>query len=1013
MKKNLLVLLLSGLFALSGAFAQSRKIMGKVVGADDGLSLPGVSVKLQGTQKGVLTDGDGNFVLPANTGQTLEFSFVGYKVLQVVIPAGNLPLIKLKQDSRLLSEVVVTDGYSTTTKKAYTGSAATIKGSQNENKPFSTPQQALQGEVAGLAVSVNSGQPGANIQVRLRGLGSTYLDANPLYVIDGMIINSGDLSRSATTANVLAGINENDIESIQVLKDAAATAIYGSRGSNGVIIITTKRGKNGKTQVRFDAEGGVSTNMALPDAGKPLTGSQYAELYTEGLKNAGYSAATILSAQNAYGLNSGQSNNWYDLVTKRGSQQQYNVSVNGGSDNTKVFSSLGYFHQDATTLNSKLTRISGLVNIDHNISKRISISTNLNVSNVNQNTPYNSTYYSAPIASAYFLRPFQLAYNADGSLNSSTSGGTNFPSFYNPLYISQNDVHGLSQTRGLIGETLKWNIWDQLKFTSFTSIDYNVLEESYYANPTMGDGADYGGYGGDYYTRYFNWLTRNQLDYRYNVKGTQDFYIDATVGYEAQRSQENYITAEGTGYAASAPTLTTLSLASTPVTAQGTYSNYTYNSVYSRFAANYKNRYVLSGSFRRDGSSKFGSDVKYGNFWSVGGSWNIDEESFFKKQEIVSAAKLHASYGTSGNANGLGNYASKGSATISSDYTYAGYSGANYDVIGNNSLTWESARKFDVGFDLSFFKNRLTISPEYYRNSINGLIQNVAVSQTTGFSNAIENIGAMLNKGLELTIQGVPIKTKDFTWSTNFNVAFNRNKMTSVADGTTGVHDTYYYLAKGLDYYSYYTKLYAGVNPANGDALWYTDATKTKTTTNYSEAKYAVNHQADPKMFGGFNNTWNYKGFSLTAEFYYNFGNYVYDPIGRYFSGGAYSSYNKYQYIYTNRWTTPGQITDVPKFVAGGIADNSGSDAAVSSRYWYSGDYIRLKNLSFGYDFKDVGLLKRLGLSKLNVYVRGTNLWTKTYDSRLPFDPEVDINGYNSLSIPKVKTYTLGINVGL
>ncbi len=1015
MKKILLFLLALSIGVSNYTFAQSRKITGKVTSADDGQPLPGVSVKLQGTNQGVLTDGDGVFSVNASTGQVLEFTYIGFTSQTVSVPSGNFPPVRLKSDTKMLTEVVVTNGYATQSKKAFTGSATTVSGAENENKPFSTPIQALQGQVAGLNISSNSGQPGANVQVRIRGVNSISLSSQPLYVIDGMIINSGDLSRLTTTSNVLAGINENDIESVTVLKDATATAIYGSRAANGVIVINTKRGKAGKTTVRFDAEGGITNNIPLPKAGRPLTADQYKELFIEGINNAAIDNPTTFNATRvasdiASYVGGARSNDWYDLLTKKGRQQQYNVSINGGSENTRVFASAGYFEQQATIVGSDLRRFTGQMNLDQTISKRFSLSTNLNFSNVDQNTPSNGGAFANPVGNVFFLRPFQLAYNDDGSLNSSRTGQTNFPGNFNSLYIVANDKKHLSQTRILGNTQLKWNIWDELRFTSYVSVDYNTLEEVQYNNPVMGDGRTAGGRGYDYYTRYFNWLTRNQLSYRYNVPGVDDFYIDATVGYEAQRSK-GYLLSANTNLFPNQPSLIVSAVGATPIQGSATISNYTFDGLFSTAGINYKNRYSLSGSFRRDGSSVFGANNRYGNFYSVGGAWNIDQEDFFKIQNVLSTAKIRGSVGSVGNSSGLGNYQAR--PTAGYGVNYAGANGQNFNTLGNVNLTWESQIKYDLGFDLGFFKDRLSVGVDLYKNNINGLILNSPLSRTVGFTTITQNVGSMRNQGIETTIKGYPIKTKDFTWVTNFNISHNANTVTKLINNAPVVNpqNTQFRYQEGRDFYTYYTRLYAGVDPANGNALWYTDATKSATTSNYAAAARVDTKQADPKIFGGFNNTFNYKGITLTADIYYNFGNMVNDAAwGYYLKDGTAFDNNKYYYIYANRWTTPGQITDVPRYSNAGV--NAGQSSNFSTRDLYYGDYIRLRNLVVGYDFKNLSVMKKYGINRLYLYGRGTNLWTKTYDKRLPFDPELGPTAVNNLDVYQVRTFTVGLNVG-
>lgn len=984
---------------------------GQVLDAATNEPLPGAVVSIRGTTHSVSTNTEGRFKFV--TGQTFPYtliiSYIGYKKQDIIADKSSIK-IQLIQDNRQLAEVVVTDGYTTQTKKSYTGAATTVIGAENENKPFSTPLGALQGEVPGLNIVLSSGQPGANAQVRLRGLGSTALNSNPLYVIDGMIINAGDLSRLtagvSNSSNVLAGINENDIESITVLKDASATAIYGSRGSNGVIVINTKKGKTGKIQVNFDTEAGTTNNIPLPAAGQPLNAQQFSTLFIEGLNNTGtYTQAQIAALAKSYGFNSGKTNNWQDLIHKNGNQEQYNVSVRGGSDNTKVFASAGYFKQDATTIGSSLKRITGLLNLEQKISKRISFTAGLNASNVNQLSPVGTTgSWANPVFAASILRPFQLAYNDDSSLSSSSTGNTGFVAHYNPLYIAANDKHTLSQSRGLGNISINWNIWDKLKFTSYASADYEALKESQFYNPVLGDGQSSNGSATDAYTQFFNWLSRNQLDYRFNIPGIQDFYVDAALGYEAQKSKQYILSASGTGFPLTQTSLNALANAATATGVSATTAGYDFNSVYFRASTNYKNIYSLSGSFRRDGSSVFGVNNRYGNFWSLGSAWNIDGQDFFKNQSVLSSTKLRASYGTTGNAQGIGNYAARPLSYYGSNYTTG--NGQNYSSVGNPDLTWEKQKKLDIGIDLGFFNDRLAFTADFYRNDIFALIQAVSISRTTGFSSVpYANSGSMQNRGVELGVKGIPVKLRDFTWTSNFNIAFNHNEVTDAGNNATSANGNYYF-SKGYDYYTYYTRLYAGVDPANGSALWYTDGTKTKTTTDYSSALRVPYKSSTPKFFGGFSNTFNYKGIALTGDFYYNFGNYIADGWSTRFYDGTYYTFNKYQREYTNRWTTPGQVTDVPKYIAGGGTQSNSQ--AFSSRFLYKGDFIRLKNLSIGYDLKKIGYLKDFkAISKLYIYGRATNLWTKTYDEKLPYDPES-----GTVTIPQYKTFTVGINVG-
>jgi len=999
-----------------------------VVVDEQGKPLPGATITVKGANIRITSDENGAFSITSNNANAvLVISFIGYETKEVAVNSNSENIsVQLMHSVSNLNAVVITDSYGSQIKKAYTGAANTVSAEELNDKPFTSPLQALQGQVAGLNVTSSSGQPGANIQIRLRGLGSIGLDSNPLFVVDGLIINAGDMSRlSAGYTNVLAGMNDDDIETITVLKDASAAAIYGSRGANGVVIITTKKGKNGKAVVNFDAEVGVSSNIPIPEIGRPLSAADYSTLTVEGLTNEGISPTNTTSGIpfyiNNYGLFK-PGTNWYDLVTRNGQQQQYNVSVSGGNQSTKVFASAGYFKQEAGIIGSSFNRASGTLNVDQIISKRFTISLNFNGSNVNQNIPLEgNTSFGSPVNSLYDLRPTQNAYNADGSVNSSTADNTSFPTFYNPLYSVAHDKKQNNQTRLLGALTLKYNIWDNLYYTGTAGMDYSSLEETQYYNPVMSDFASVGGSGVNYYSRYANWTLRNQLDYKYNIPHVDNFHVDATIGYEAEKSNGYFISAQSNNYPSTQPLLTASANASTAVLGNASFSDYSFDSYYARASVNYQSKYVLTGSFRRDGSSRFGLSRQFGNFWSVGGAWNVDQESFFTNQHIFSSLKARGSYGILGNAgNGpnstLSNYSAQPTAAYGANY--AGSTGQNFSVIGNTLITWESSKDLDVGADIGFLKDRIVISFDYYNRNIDGLIQSAPVSRTTGFSSAIQNIGDMRDRGEELAITGIPVKTKDFKWTTSFNIALNKNTVTKLASDASYYNLIDFHVKEGGDFYTWSMPQYAGVNPANGEAQWYTDATKSKTTNAYNLANLRVDkYQADPKYFGGWNNTFVYKGFQLTTDIYYSGGNYVYDSAAPTLTDGTQYTYNKYQYIFDNRWTTPGQITDVPKYVAGGGTQADGAtlsnSSSLSTRFLYKGDYVRLRNVSVGYNFSNLNTLKKYGINKLYLYGRGTNLLTKTFDGRLPFDPEVGVTGVRVLDIPQVRTFTIGLNVGI
>jgi outer membrane receptor protein involved in Fe transport len=431
-------------------------------------------------------------------------------------------------------------------------------------------------------------------------------------------------------------------------------------------------------------------------------------------------------------------------------------------------------------------------------------------------------------------------------------------------------------------------------------------------------------------------------------------------------------------------------------------NDYTFEGYFSNATISLLDKYTLYGSFRRDGSSRFGIQNPYGNFWSVGSSWNVLAENGFKDIKALSTFKLHASYGTNGNAE-IGNYTWRPSYAFG--YNYNGVAGGTFSNIGNTALTWEKNNQFDVGTNLGFLDGRINTTIDYYIRNTDGALLNQNLSRTTGFTGFINNVGSMQNQGIELTLNVVPVKTKNFTWEVNASYTHNQNKVTSLPTGDQ--LNGAYMLRVGQPFYSFYTRGWAGVDPANGNALYYTDSTRTNTTTNRTAAPlFLVGKQADPKYFGTVGNTLSYKGFSLNFDFYYNFGNYIQEAYAQYFMDGTYSTRGKYQ-INLQRWQKPGDITNVPKYVASSsVVSASGSDRLLSK-----GDYIRLRNVQLSYKYSDKKVLDKFHVNGVNIYARGTNLWTKTYDPNLLSDPEQGILGVNNQQVFASKSVTFGLNV--
>jgi TonB-dependent starch-binding outer membrane protein SusC len=1013
--RKLLVLLTVCLLSAGTLLAQ-KTITGKVTD-DKGNPLANVSVIVKSTSTGTTTKMDGTYFLsvPA-TAKQLVFSSVDMSSEEISIGSQSVINVVLKTVEKTISEVVVV-AYGTQKKADLTGSVATVKAQDIENKPFTSIDKALQGQVAGLQSVAASGAPGANQVIRIRGISSISASNAPLWVIDGVPVLTNDISRLTTTANILSTLNPNDIESISVLKDAASASIYGSRAANGVILVTTKKGRAGKTKIRFDSEVGSIDIAYKNDKYRPLNAPEYIAITTEGLVNSGASQTTITNTMNSRGATSGIDYDWLGAVTQKGSQQQYNLSASGGNDKTTFYMSGGFFKQEATIIKSSLDRFNGSIRVTNKASDRLTLNLNVNGGFVRQRTPLAGGAFGNPVLSSYFVLPTRSPYKTDGTYNILTS---EFPtsSLYNTVAVANMDKRYLKELSLRGSASAEYTIIENLKFKSSFGGDLSVLEEDQYNNPLYGDGAviaagspTFGsvvynptttGRAFSAYTRYFNWTWTNTLNYHRNIFRNGDLFFNVQLGYESQLNKNYFTTLQGRGFSTS-PTLYLQypSSAATPSTTTGAISDYSFASTFANGDINYKNKYIVSGSFRRDGSSRFGANNKYGNFWSVGGTWNVDNETFIQDVTWISQLKLRGSYGVNGNA-GIGNYDWFPSYGFS--VTYNSAPGSAPSNVGNLNLTWELNKPLNIGIDFGFFKDRLSITADWYKRKSTDLLLSVPLSRTSGFSSQSQNIGSMENKGIELTLNAIPAQTKNFTWTVNLNYARNKNKVISIPAPIIGT----FIVQNGYDIQTFYARVYAGVDAANGDPLWYTDSSRKATTNVYSSAQRVPYGSASPKYFGAFTNTIRYKGVTLEAQFNYQFGNLVQDVWGAYYLGAGFNAgFNKILRV-MDRWQKAGDVTSIPKYIEGG----NKSFQSFSTFFLAKGDFIRLRNIQLGYEFPK-SILSKLNMSSFFFYVRGTNLWTWVKDKNLGWDPEQGVASQTNLEVYIPKTITVGINLGL
>lgn len=1021
------LLMTVGLFVfLTGqVLAQNRVITGILKDAT-GAPVSGASITFKGYNKGTSTDNEGTFTIsvPASVNSlTISGVNISGKTIDIAGKT-NLGIISLDSKNKDLDEVVVV-AYGQSKKTNITGSVATIGSAQLADKPFSSVDKTLQGAVAGVQVSSTSGQPGSATDIRIRGIGSISASASPLWVIDGVIATTGDQSSNTTTSNILATINPDDIESITVLKDAASTAVYGSRASNGVILVTTKKGKAGKTKIFASGEVGQNSQAYNP-SNKPLNSIQSQTLLRQSLINAGYAtdnaSADAIITDPSQGLGilpnyTSINTNWHNVVQQKGNQSQYNVSISGGNEKTQVYASGGYFNQKGTTYASDFKRFNGSLSLSHKATDRLTLSAVINTGYSLQNTPSNGGTFANPVLAAFFLLPWYTPYNTDGSFRYGNNDSLNeFPlngGVFNPVVqdaYNKNTYRQVSLRGNVQGE---YKILNNLKFTSRYSGEYNDLSEDQYRNPFYGDGyaasASAAGNAYSTYTRIYDWTWSNFFDFRQDLNKDKDFYFDVKAGYEAYEYNRYNLQTGAQGFPQTL-LLQYLTSAATPTTSFVLPTAQSSSSEFGIGDINYKDRYVFSASFRRDGSSVFGADHKYGNFYSVGGTWNINEENFLKDSKTFSLLKLRSSYGQTGNQQGFGFYTPL--ATYGYGNNYAGQPGSGPNNVGNPNLSWEKNAIFNVGVDFGIINNRITGTVEYYNRKTTSLLLNVPLSLTSGFTGQEENVGGLSNKGIEFTLGLRPIVTKDFSWAISFNIAHNVNRVTSLYRNQpvpSGQGEFEYTV--GHDFLTYYLPQWAGVNVNTGAPQWYTDNTNKKILTgSLDSANFVLNdkYSASPKIFGAFTNTFTYKGLSLDIQFNYNFGNYLYDTWGfiNESEGAFLGSYNQ-----TTRelktWQKPGDKTDIPQIIFGGNNNSNGQ----STRYLFKGDYIRLRNIQLNYSLpKDV--LNRIHLASISIYVRGTNLLTFGTDKNLPYDPESGIYSATNLDIFIPKTITGGIKIG-
>jgi len=1023
MSKILRIVLPLLVLAVQMGYAQTRSVSGRVTSSDDNAALPGVSVSVKGRTTGTLTDANGNYALNVDDNATLIFSFIGFASIEEQVGSRSVINVKLQADVRNLNEVVVT-GYGQQIKRDLTGNIAKIRPADIQDQPVTTFDQAIQGKAAGVQVNSGSGKLGQGIQVRVRGQSSVSASNQPLYVVDGTPVTTDNLSFNAAATNPLSDINPQDIESIEILKDASAGAIYGSRAANGVVLITTKKGRAGRTNVTFSAQAGSSEPTRKVQF---LNTQQYVDFYRQAAANSdridGYAANDpdsyttymedffLTQGLGTFGTANQASTNWGDLAYQDAPFQQYDMNINGGNDKTTFYLSGQILDQKGILIGNALTRYSGRVNIDHKISDRFRVGFNTGLSRTFNQRLSGDRQFDNPVQMVALPPMTPSTDPATGLPAGTPPGDISIPYYYNPIVNLGNSNFNTTVYRNISNVYGQLGIVKGLTFRTEFGLDVlNQQEELYYSSKTQRNSGSPLGEASNRYVRVENYTTNNFFNYGTSFGRSA---VDGVLGMSYQQSQRKTSLAEGQDFPSDA--YKQLASAARKTNASSTQTDYRFLSYFVR--ANYKfaDRYLLGVSARIDGSSRFGQDSRYGFFPAVSAGWVLTEENFLKNTPGISFLKLRASYGRTGNAE-IDNFPQLGLFT--GDGGYAGLPGQRPSQLANPNLKWETTDQADIGLDFGFLNNRINGEIDYYNKQTTGLLLNVNVPGTTGFSTQFRNVGSLENKGFEFVLN-TENTTGAFRWTTSLNASTNRNKITNLQGQIIeGGLNAMSRAVEGQPLGVFFTPEYAGVDPANGNALWYKNTTGTDgsidrtTTSTYNQAQRVVAGSPLPKWTAGVTNTFSYKGFSLSVFFNGVFGNKInFYGVGRFSSANGRFEDNQ-TVDQLAAWTPQNTNTTVPE---ARLFFNNG--AQPSTRFILDGSFVRLRNATLAYNLPK-NLISRARLNNVRLFVTGLNLLTFT--NYAGWDPEVNADdivsniaqGYDFYTAPQARTITGGINIG-
>ena len=1018
---GLIIALVINLLTLPDASAQQRPINGKVTDSESGMPVLGVNVSVKGTSIGTSTDAGGNYALQSvSAGDVLIFTSVGYESREITVASQTAINVVLRPSTNELEEMVVV-GYGQQKKRNLTGSVVSVGSDEIAKTTLQDPISVLQGRAAGVQVTSNSGAPGGEMTIRVRGNSSLNSGNNPLFVVDGIPIESNSISSLNGTEffglNPLADINPADIASIEILKDAASTAIYGSRAANGVVMITTKRGAEGKAQVDLNVTTGISE---LTRKLSVLNASQYRAAILDAYKNMDNPIQPHFSIVDSLNPANSGDVDWQNELMRTAGQYKVDLAIRGGTKNTLYAWSSSFLDQDGIILNSNYKRITSRLNVDFNVTDKLKIGQSVSYTNgINNRINAGGTGNLSVVRELLVRPPIMAMYLPDGSLNGYSLGRRN------PVGIALYATH-LNKSNRIIGsEYVEYELIEGLKFRSNLNFDFTAMKEDEFM-PSILDYREGYNTGGVRSTNNLTWGNENFLQFDRILPG--EHHVSALAGFSFQNWKFERTGLNGMYFPSD--DIRTLNAASVISNKDGNgldinaASEHAMLSYFGRMSYDYRGKYLAEVNLRADGSSRFGRDRRFGYFPSASVGWRFSEEGFFNGLRFLNDAKLRFSIGKTGNE-AIGDYTSQGEFLVGTNYL--DYSGASPSVMPNAGLTWETTTQYNAGLDLALWSNRLIFNADVYVKDTRDLLYAVPIPRETGFGFITQNIGRIENRGIEFLVTSRNL-VGEFQWSTNFNVSANRNKVMSLPENvlTNGYiqNGTYHILKEGLPIGIFYGWRFDGVyaydednvngvtNGAlgpefkGGDPIWHD---RNGDHIIDQEDRQIIGN-AEPKFFGGIANDFSYKNFFLNVFFQFSYGNEIYSEINH--QRNSVVRYNNLSADGLRRWRQQGDITDFPRPV---LDDPLQSDSRVQSRWIEDGSYIKLKNVNFRYRFSP-GLINRIGLRQLEAFVTATNLITWTRYTG--FDP--DVNSYAGLrvgvdegSYPQNRSVIFGLNIGL